>query len=56
MIRCTHADHVLTRLADAPQEMELFRGVLTRVDEFNAARLKLTTQMADQSTQVRACT
>ena len=36
-------------IAEFPEEMEAFRGVLLRVDEYNAARLKLTAEMADQS-------
>lgn len=39
----------LESLAEFPQEMESFRAVLLRVDEYNAARLKLTAEMADQS-------
>ena len=39
----------LESIAEFPEEMEAFRGVLLRVDEFNAARLKLTAEMADQS-------
>ena len=39
----------LESLAEFPTEMEAFRAVLLRVDEFNAARLKLTAEMADQS-------
>jgi len=35
--------------AEFPQEMEVFRAVLLRVDEYNATRLKLTAEMADQS-------
>jgi hypothetical protein len=33
--------------------MEAFRSVLLKVDECNAARLKLTAEMADSSHQVR---
>ena len=39
----------LESLAEFPVEMEAFRSVLLRVDEYNAARLKLTAEMADQS-------
>ena len=39
----------LESVAEFPAEMEAFRAVLLRVDEFNAARLQLTAEMADQS-------
>jgi Bardet-Biedl syndrome 2 protein len=39
----------LESLAEFPSEMEAFRAVLLRVDEFHSARLKLTAAMADQS-------
>lgn len=39
----------LESIADFADEMEAFRAVLMRVDDFNAARLKLTAEMADQS-------
>ena len=47
---CSHLRVVeLESIAEFPEEMEAFRSVLLRVDEFNAARLKLTAEMADQS-------
>jgi Bardet-Biedl syndrome 2 protein len=39
----------LESVAEFPREMEAFRAVLLRVDEYNATRLKLTAEMADQS-------
>ena len=36
-------------LAEFPQEMDTFQSVLLRVDEYNATRLALTAEMADQS-------
>ena len=47
---CTALEVVeLESLAEFPAEMETFRAVLLRVDEYNAARLRLTAEMADQS-------
>ena len=43
----------LESLAEFPSEMEAFRGVLLRVDEFNAARLQMTAEMADQSNSAK---
>ena len=43
----------LESLAEFPAEMEAFRAVLLRVDEFNAARLQLTAEMADQSNNAK---
>jgi len=40
-------------LADFPHEMEAFRAVLLRVDEYNATRLSLTAEMADQSNNAK---
>jgi len=40
-------------LAEFPQEMEAFRAVLLRVDEYNATRLALTAEMADQSNNAK---
>merc|ERR1740138_1664408 len=37
-----------------PDEMEKFKTVLLRVDEFNAVRLRLTAEMADSSNLVKA--
>lgn len=39
----------LESMAEFPAEMEEFQAVLLRVDEYNAARLRLTAEMADQS-------
>ena len=39
--------------ADFPAEMERFQQVMTHVDEFNATRLKLTAEMADNSNHVK---
>lgn len=41
--------HELESSADFPLQMEAFRAVLLKVDEFNAARLKMTAEMADSS-------
>merc|ERR1711904_244495 len=40
--------------AHFPDEMEKFKAVLLRVDEYNAVRLKLTAEMADSSNLVKA--
>eukprot|EP00736_Rhodelphis_marinus_P001569 Rmarinus@m.8620 len=39
--------------ADFPAEMESFRDVLLKVDEYNAVRLKLTADMADATNLVK---
>jgi len=39
----------LETLAEFPQEMEAFRAVLLRVDDYNAARVKMIAEMADMS-------
>ena len=39
----------LESTAEFPQEMEAFRAVLLRVDDYNAARIKMTAEMADTS-------
>jgi len=44
----------LESVAHFPQEMERFKSVLMKVDEYNAVRLKLTSQMADDSNLVKA--
>merc|ERR1719215_531270 len=40
--------------AHFPDEMEKFKQVLMRVDEYNAVRLKLTAEMADSANLVKA--
>merc|ERR1719326_2390052 len=44
----------LESTADFPDEMEKFKSVLMKVDEYNAVRLKLTAEMADSSNLVKA--
>eukprot|EP00405_Crypthecodinium_cohnii_P023237 CAMPEP_0206474582 /NCGR_PEP_ID=MMETSP0324_2-20121206/33568_1 /ASSEMBLY_ACC=CAM_ASM_000836 /TAXON_ID=2866 /ORGANISM="Crypthecodinium cohnii, Strain Seligo" /LENGTH=719 /DNA_ID=CAMNT_0053949773 /DNA_START=137 /DNA_END=2293 /DNA_ORIENTATION=+ len=44
----------LESTADFPEEMEKFKQVLMKVDEYNAVRLKLTAEMADASSLVKA--
>merc|ERR1719473_1041273 len=44
----------LESTADFPAEMEKFKSVLMKVDEYNAVRLKLTAEMADSSNLVKA--
>jgi Bardet-Biedl syndrome 2 protein len=44
----------LDSIANFPDEMEKFKAVLMRVDEYNAVRLKLTAEMADSSQLVKA--
>ena len=39
----------LESVAEFPAEMETFRAVLLRVDDYNAARIKMTAEMADSS-------
>lgn len=43
----------LESVAEFPQEMEAFRALLLKVDEYNAARLKLTAEMADSSNNAK---
>lgn len=40
--------------AHFPEEMEKFKSVLMKVDEYNAVRLKLTAEMADSANLVKA--
>lgn len=44
----------LESTAHFPDEMEKFKSVLMKVDEYNAVRLKLTAEMADNSNLVKA--
>lgn len=44
----------LESIAHFPDEMEKFKAVLMRVDEYNSVRLKLTAEMADSSNGVKA--
>lgn len=44
----------LESTANFPDEMEKFKSVLMKVDEYNAVRLKLTAEMADSSNLVKA--
>jgi Bardet-Biedl syndrome 2 protein len=44
----------LESTAHFPEEMEKFRSVLMKVDEYNSVRLKLTAEMADSSNLVKA--
>merc|ERR1711865_479168 len=44
----------LESIANFPEEMEKFKGVLLRVDEYNEVRLRLTAEMADSSNLVKA--
>mmetsp|Transcript_108077 Transcript_108077/g.241154 ORF Transcript_108077/g.241154 Transcript_108077/m.241154 type:complete len:724 (-) Transcript_108077:131-2302(-) len=44
----------LESTANFPDEMEKFKTVLMRVDEYNAVRLKLTAEMADSTNLVKA--
>jgi len=44
----------LESTAHFPDEMEKFKHVLMRVDEYNAVRLKLTAEMADSANLVKA--
>mmetsp|Transcript_47298 Transcript_47298/g.109459 ORF Transcript_47298/g.109459 Transcript_47298/m.109459 type:complete len:719 (+) Transcript_47298:144-2300(+) len=41
-------------IAHFPEEMEKFKSVLMKVDEYNAVRLKLTAEMADSANLVKA--
>ncbi|XP_072026618.1 BBSome complex member BBS2-like [Amphiura filiformis] len=40
--------------ADFPMHMEELKNVLTKVDDFNAVRMKLTAEMADHSNLIRS--
>lgn len=40
--------------ANFPAEMEKFQETLTKVDEYNAVRMKLTAEMADSANLVKA--
>merc|ERR1712232_330869 len=52
---CAHLQVTeLESQANFPEEMEKFKSVLMRVDEYNAVRLKLTAEMADSSNFVKA--
>merc|ERR1719188_2048298 len=44
----------LESTASFPEEMEKFKQVLLKVDEYNAVRLKLTAEMADSANLVKA--
>lgn len=44
----------LESTCDFTQEMQKFKSVLLKVDEYNAVRLKLTAEMADSSNLVKA--
>jgi Bardet-Biedl syndrome 2 protein len=44
----------LESTASFPQEMEKFKSVLQRVEEYNSVRLKLTAEMADSANLVKA--
>jgi Bardet-Biedl syndrome 2 protein len=44
----------LESTADFPEEMEKFKTVLQRVEEYNSVRLKLTAEMADSANLVKA--
>mmetsp|Transcript_1183 Transcript_1183/g.3589 ORF Transcript_1183/g.3589 Transcript_1183/m.3589 type:complete len:718 (+) Transcript_1183:115-2268(+) len=44
----------LESTANFPEEMEKFKSVLMKVDEYNAVRLKLTAEMADSANLVKA--
>ncbi|DBA02908.1 TPA: hypothetical protein N0F65_005935 [Lagenidium giganteum] len=43
----------LESYADFPRQMDDFKNLLVRVDEYNGIRLKLTGEMADDSNQVK---
>lgn len=52
---CAHLQVTeLESVATFPEEMEKFKGILSRVDEYNAVRLKLTAEMADSANLVKA--
>merc|ERR1712227_85914 len=51
---CAHLQvSELESIANFPDEMEKFKSVLMKVDEYNAVRLKLTAEMADSSNLVK---
>eukprot|EP00929_Paragymnodinium_shiwhaense_P107339 TRINITY_DN7343_c0_g1_i1.p1 TRINITY_DN7343_c0_g1~~TRINITY_DN7343_c0_g1_i1.p1 ORF type:complete len:723 (+),score=176.59 TRINITY_DN7343_c0_g1_i1:319-2487(+) len=52
---CAHLQVAeLESTANFPDEMEKFKSVLMKVDEYNAVRLRLTAEMADSSNLVKA--
>mmetsp|Transcript_64858 Transcript_64858/g.169793 ORF Transcript_64858/g.169793 Transcript_64858/m.169793 type:complete len:717 (+) Transcript_64858:47-2197(+) len=52
---CNHLQVTeMESVATFPEEMEKFKGILSRVDEYNAVRLKLTAEMADSANLVKA--
>lgn len=52
---CSHLQVTeLESQANFPEEMEKFKSVLMKVDEYNAVRLKLTAEMADSANLVKA--
>merc|ERR550525_2277803 len=52
---CAHLQVTeLESQANFPDELEKFKSVLMRVDEYNAVRLKLTAEMADSANLVKA--
>merc|ERR1719222_1283592 len=52
---CAHLQVTeLESTASFPDEMEKFKSVLMKVDEYNAVRLRLTAEMADSSNLVKA--
>lgn len=52
---CAHLQvQEIESTASFPEEMEKFKSVLLRVDEYNAVRLRLTAEMADSSNLVKA--
>merc|ERR1712232_524263 len=52
---CAHLQVTeLESQANFPEEMEKFKSVLMKVDEYNAVRLKLTAEMADSANLVKA--
>jgi Bardet-Biedl syndrome 2 protein len=44
----------LATVADFPEELDSFRQVLTRVDEFHRIRTRLSAEIADSSNIVKA--
>mmetsp|Transcript_70315 Transcript_70315/g.195725 ORF Transcript_70315/g.195725 Transcript_70315/m.195725 type:complete len:722 (-) Transcript_70315:93-2258(-) len=52
---CVHLQiQELESSANFPDEMDKFKSVLMKVDEYNAVRLRLTAEMADSSNLVKA--
>merc|ERR1712039_683836 len=52
---CSHLQVTeLESQANFPEEMEKFKSVLMKVEEYNAVRLKLTAEMADSANLVKA--